>query len=376
MNINDSKEQIEAFKKDKKYPEALKLLSELIADEEKSLSDPNFIVSPYPYEQYAIILRNLKDHNSEIEVLERFVGLPLASGTGRQKLYERLFKVYELTGLVDHRIVNGNSVLYHKEKHTELDDMSFFKGNAAFIDVETTGLSGNGEVVELAIVLVEFNKYKGTVTRILDEYSGLRMPNCRIDPGAMEVHGLTPQKLRGKKLNNQKIKELLSKADYLIAHNASFDRRFVNSLFPETRNMRWLCSMNGVKWNKKGFKSKKLETLLKKHKVNYDQSHRALDDVKATIKLQCIIDKQTEKPYFAELITSKVLSPPRAKSSYSSKKTKRYIDNAGDNLRSNYTDDVIDNNGDPARKKKSGCSCLSAAGIVVIVIFLIWMVVM
>jgi len=173
---------------------------------------------------------------------------------------------------------------------------------AAVIDVETTGLSPQlDEVVEFAIVLFSFDPVTGRVIGELEAYSGLRDPGRPIPPGASAKHGIRDEDVRGQRLDEERIRSILRRAHYLIAHNAAFDRGFVERLFPESRQMLWLCSMDGIAWRQKGFLSKGLQSLLAAHKIAPGDAHRALDDARATVRLLA-----TEKPeggtYLAELL--------------------------------------------------------------------------
>lgn len=157
---------------------------------------------------------------------------------------------------------------------------------AAILDVETTGLDPRtDEVVELAAVLFSFDPYDGRVDRVLEEYCGLRDPGRPIPKGAQRMHGITDDDVRGQKLDEERVRSLLRRAHYLIAHNAPFDRGFVERLFPETRRMPWLCSMGGIAWHQRGFLSKGLQSLLAAHRLDPGSAHRALDDARATLKL-------------------------------------------------------------------------------------------
>lgn len=173
---------------------------------------------------------------------------------------------------------------------------------AAVIDVETTGLSTQtDEVVELAIVLFSFDPFTGRVVEELEAYSGLRDPGRPIPPGATAQHGIRDEDVRGQRLDEERIRAILRRAHYLIAHNAPFDKGFVGRLFPETRQMQWLCSMEGIAWRRKGFLSKGLQSLLAAHKIAPGSAHHALDDARATLRLLA-----TEKPgggtYLQELL--------------------------------------------------------------------------
>ena len=176
------------------------------------------------------------------------------------------------------------------------------RGMGAFLDVETTGLGRSDEVVEFAIALFAFDVASESAVEIVDHYSGLREPSCAISPEAEAVHGISAALARGKRLDERAVERILGRADFLMAHNASFDRRFVTKLFPETRGMKWHCSMNGIDWYGKGFSSKGLQELLRAHGMEARRAHRALDDVVAAVNLLGRVDEGTGRPYLVELL--------------------------------------------------------------------------
>jgi DNA polymerase-3 subunit epsilon len=158
-------------------------------------------------------------------------------------------------------------------------------GICAIIDVETTGLDPDkDEIIELGVLLFEFDGSTGEIQRVVDEYSGLREPTCPIKREASRKHRLTRSKLRGKSIDVDKATELLKKADIFISHNARFDSDFL-SRFMRVPARPWLCSMNGIPWKKHGHTSKALEALLQAHGLAQRQAHRALADCRAILGL-------------------------------------------------------------------------------------------
>src|SRR5690625_1890713 len=148
-------------------------------------------------------------------------------------------------------------------------------GLAGFIDVETTGLSPyTDEIVELAIALFAFDRAQSTIVGVVDEYVGLREPSKNIPPQATRVHGITDDDVRGQQLDNTKIKQLVQQAEFLVAHNAAFDRGFVTRLFPTTKQKLWLCSMRSVDWHGRGYGSRALQALLQAHGIHVTRAHR------------------------------------------------------------------------------------------------------
>jgi DNA polymerase-3 subunit epsilon len=176
------------------------------------------------------------------------------------------------------------------------------KLRASILDVETTGLDNRlDEVVELGIVLFEFDRFTGEVFGAVDEYCGLRDPGCPIPPGAMQAHGISDADVRGQRLDDDKVRSLLGRSTLLIAHNAKFDRGFIERLYPESRRMSWLCSMEGVPWRRKGYPSRSLQNLLRAHNFDAEAAHRALDDARNTLRL--LSHSQSDgRTYLADLL--------------------------------------------------------------------------
>ncbi|NLJ34239.1 MAG: DNA polymerase III subunit epsilon [Firmicutes bacterium] len=177
-------------------------------------------------------------------------------------------------------------------------------GIGGCIDVETTGLSPRyNEIIEFALILFSYHRPTGEIIAVLDEYSGLREPGCAISRGAAGVHGLTREQLRGKTLAQERIADMLQRADFILSHNANFDYNFVVPLFPWAAAKPWYCSMNGIDWRSKGFASKGLQRLLAWHGVEIDRAHRALDDAKALLALLALNSKGGQS-YLGELLKS------------------------------------------------------------------------
>jgi len=145
-------------------------------------------------------------------------------------------------------IKNGDSIYTVEGYSAEKRHSVKITGIAGCIDVETTGLSSySDEIVELALVLFSYDQQG--ITGIVDSYSSLREPDCRISSGAYQAHGLTEEDLAGQRLDADRFNSMIEKADFLVAHNAAFDKGFVTKIFPSTRSKRWYCSMSGVRWS-------------------------------------------------------------------------------------------------------------------------------
>jgi DNA polymerase III subunit epsilon len=184
-------------------------------------------------------------------------------------------------------------------------DKIFIPG--AIVDVETTGFSPEyDEIIEICIILFHFNRETGIIGKVLDEYVGLREPACGIRPGAARVNGITLADVQGKDLDYLKVSAILEQAEFIIAHNASFDRGFLVRLFPQVADKTWFCSMSGINWRGKGFPNRRLQDLLSCHGISPGKAHRARDDVRATLELLSVSQGRGDT-YLSELLLGRKL---------------------------------------------------------------------
>jgi len=169
------------------------------------------------------------------------------------------------------------------------------------LDTETTGLSNADEIVELAVLRVHFDSHRSTLVTVR-EYHGFREPTCPMNPVAASVHGLSARDLAGKDIDASQVLRLFDGAHGVIAHNASFDRRFVSRLLPGTETLDWYCTQRSINWTDRGVISRRLDDVLDAHGIIRPRSHRAIDDVRALAALLAARDASTNQPYIREVI--------------------------------------------------------------------------
>ena len=177
-------------------------------------------------------------------------------------------------------------------------------GQAAIVDVETTGISRKDEIVEIAVLLFTFDRESGCFLSKDDYYQGYQEPTFEIEPEAAAVHGLTKEKLKGQSIDHEKVRSLLQKAEFLVAHNAVFDRRFLFYAYPEFSDKEWHCSMRSINWIAAGCENKQLQTILAQHKIIPTRAHSAYDDVACLYELLSKIENKTGRPYFAAVMNA------------------------------------------------------------------------
>jgi len=172
-------------------------------------------------------------------------------------------------------------------------------GIGLVVDCETTGLSPDKHaLVELGLIAFAFSRdgvMGPQVLGILDAFSGLQDPgDAAIDPFAMRVNKIPLKDLYRRRLDHQRINKVVSRAEFVIAHNAAFDFPFVTREVKFLGSLPWLCSMKGVPWKGLGHPSTSLAKLCATAGIP-SGSHRALDDCRALLEMLSVevADRET-----------------------------------------------------------------------------------
>ena len=153
------------------------------------------------------------------------------------------------------------------------------------LDTETTGFDAQTDrVIELGMLIFEFDPITGSVFRVLDVFDELEDPGFPIPPETIAVHHITDEMVRGLRIDDDRVAQLMHGVDVVIAHNAKFDRPFVEARWPIFERLNWACSIQDIDWRKEGFGSAKLEYLLSTQGVFYE-AHRAEVDCWALLIL-------------------------------------------------------------------------------------------
>ncbi|OIQ89737.1 DNA polymerase III PolC-type [mine drainage metagenome] len=156
---------------------------------------------------------------------------------------------------------------------------------AAILDTETTGIDqANDSIIELGIVIVEYCPETGQAYRVLEIFDELEDPGMPIPPESTEIHGITDEMVRGKRIDDARIEALMSDVSLVIAHNARFDRGFVETRWPLFRNKSWACSYAQIPWKSEGMGSASLEFLAYRFGF-YFAGHRASVDCQALLEV-------------------------------------------------------------------------------------------
>lgn len=153
------------------------------------------------------------------------------------------------------------------------------------LDTETTGLShASDKIIELALLLVQVDAASGLPFGPVTTFEGFEDPGMPIPEVAGQITGITDEMVRGQRLADAQVQALLARADLVVAHNAGFDRPFVEARFPGFAGKRWACSFQDIDWKALGASSAKLSALAQDQGWFYD-AHRALVDCHALLQV-------------------------------------------------------------------------------------------
>jgi DNA polymerase-3 subunit epsilon len=151
------------------------------------------------------------------------------------------------------------------------------------LDFETTGLSPNygDRAIEIGAVLIENNL-------IVDRFQSLINPEMRISSFIEDYTGITNRMLSTAPPAADVMKDFLSfmAQNHLVAHNAGFDCRFLDSELDrinKRRKKEFACSMLVSRRLYPEAPNHKLETLVRYKRLKTDGVyHRALADAEMT----------------------------------------------------------------------------------------------
>ncbi len=157
--------------------------------------------------------------------------------------------------------------------------------SAVIVDTETTGTRRESDqIIELGLVRFEYAEETGEIYRVTGVYSGLEDPGRPIPPESTAIHGITDAMVAGQRIDEAKVAALTAGAKLIVAHNASFDRPFLEERLPAFESMSWACSFAQVPWEAEGLRGRKLEYLGWMAGFFFD-AHRSEIDCRALLEL-------------------------------------------------------------------------------------------
>lgn len=186
----------------------------------------------------------------------------------------------------------------------------------AVIDFETTGLSpGMGDrATEIAVVLVRDGQ-------VIDQYQSLMNTGSHIPPFVQQLTGITNEMVKAAPKAEKVMREAASFVGKtpLVAHNASFDRKFWDAELERVgkhRTQEFACSMLVARRLFPKAPSHKLSELIAYTKLQAKgRYHRALADAEMAASLVLLMEEELRKKYRMQDVTHdllcKIQSVPR-----------------------------------------------------------------
>lgn len=200
----------------------------------------------------------------------------------------------------------------------DLTSLDGYAHDWALVDVETSGLIARRDrVLSVAVVTI------GPDGEQTGEFSTLLDPGC--DPGPVDVHGLTAERLRGAPAFGQVAERIgaMLQNRVLVAHNAQFDYDFLAYEFARARM--WLpvsqrlCTLALNRQVDPPTPDMKLGTLAAHYGVPQHRAHDALDDTRV---LAGILRASLREAARLAMPLPFVSCPPRAESQFTPKPPK------------------------------------------------------
>jgi DNA polymerase III subunit epsilon len=156
---------------------------------------------------------------------------------------------------------------------------------AAVVDVETTGTNPDRDrIIELGVCLFEYGRHDGRIYKVLGSWEWFEDPGIPIPPQITNITGITDEMVAGHCIDDRAVSGLLGRVVLVIAHNAAFDRRFLERRLPAFATKHWACSHSDIDWKDEGIRSSALEFIAYALGFFHD-GHRAGNDCRATLHM-------------------------------------------------------------------------------------------
>jgi DNA polymerase-3 subunit epsilon len=170
-------------------------------------------------------------------------------------------------------------IALHKTAAAQMLDGPTLRGRVACVDLETTGgAAGFHRVIEVGIVLLDGG-------RVVEEWSSLVNPGCRIPRGVTAITGIDDDMVADAPRFEDLASEILRRLNgcLFIAHNAGFDHGFLRREFHRI-GLRFgaprLCTVQLSRSLFPHEPGHSLDALIDRHALACDARHRALADAR------------------------------------------------------------------------------------------------
>ena len=183
------------------------------------------------------------------------------------------------------------------------------EGPLACVDLETTGGSATyHRVIEVGIVLMDGG-------RVVEEWSSLVNPGCRVPSGIEQFTGITNEMVADAPAFGDLAGEVMSRLEgrLFIAHNARFDYGFLRNEFRRA-GLRLrapvLCTVRLSRRMDPALRGHGLDAVMERHGLSCSARHRALGDARVLADL-LLLWRQDRDPQQVDAAVQELVQSPR-----------------------------------------------------------------
>jgi DNA polymerase-3 subunit epsilon len=115
------------------------------------------------------------------------------------------------------------------------------------------------------------------------------------------ITGIDDAMVAGHRIDPAEVAHFAAPASLVVAHNAAFDRRFLERLCETFSTKPWGCSMSQIDWAAEGYEGTKLAYLANGAGFFYDR-HRAAQDCLAAIELLARVQPRSGRTGLVQLL--------------------------------------------------------------------------
>ncbi len=128
----------------------------------------------------------------------------------------------------------------------------------AFVDVETTGLDPEkDEIIQLAITRFTYSE-DGEIGTVGVPFVEYEHPSVPIPEEITRLTGITDDMVRGARIDTVRVIRMMQNTNLVVAHNANFDRPFMEKRVKAFQSLPWACSQQDIPWREAGYTLAKL----------------------------------------------------------------------------------------------------------------------
>lgn len=170
------------------------------------------------------------------------------------------------------------------------------------LDFEATGKEAAKDLpVEIGFVRVEYDPATGQLGRVIERYSGFEDPGFELSEDVQRITGLDRSMLLGHQFDDEHIRQSIDATDFVIAHNASYDRVMGERRFPELADKPWGCTFREGPWEAMGIGTRSQEFLAFKIAGIHYGAHRAMADCEALLDIM-VSPAHDGRPCFSHVL--------------------------------------------------------------------------